>query len=34
VIAADDLERAARVLHTAFDLDSAEAYSAPLPERR
>lgn len=34
VIAAADLERAARVLHTAFDLDSGEAYSAPLPERR
>jgi aspartate kinase len=34
VIAAADLEKAARVLHTAFDLDSGQAYSAPLPERK
>jgi aspartate kinase len=34
VIAATDLERAARALHTAFGLDSGEAYSAPLPERK
>ena len=33
VIAADDLERAARCLHTAFGLDSGREYSAPLPER-
>ena len=29
-----DMERAARTLHSAFGLDSGEAYSAPLPERR
>ena len=34
VVASPDLERAARVLHTAFGLDSGQAYSAPLPERR
>jgi aspartate kinase len=34
VIAAADLERAAQSLHTAFGLDSGQAYSAPLPERR
>ena len=34
VVAASDLEAAARCLHTAFDLDSGQAYSAPLPERR
>ena len=34
VIAAVDLERAARALHTAFGLDSGQAYSAPLPERK
>jgi aspartate kinase len=34
VIATADLERAARTLHTAFDLDSGIDYSAPLPERR
>ena len=34
VVASTDLERAARVLHTAFGLDSGQAYSAPLPERR
>ncbi len=34
VIAASDLEKAARALHTAFGLDSGQAYSAPLPERK
>jgi aspartate kinase len=34
VTAAVDLERAARALHTAFGLDSGQAYSAPLPERK
>ncbi len=34
VCAAADLERAARSLHTAFGLDSGQAYAAPLPERR
>ncbi len=34
VIATRDLERAARALHTAFGLDSGQAYSAPLPERQ
>ena len=34
VIAKDDLERAARGLHTAFGLDSGQTYSAPLPERK
>jgi aspartate kinase len=34
VTAAADLEKAARALHTAFGLDSGEAYSAPLPERK
>ncbi|MGA1344843.1 MAG: aspartate kinase [Ilumatobacteraceae bacterium] len=34
VVAAGDLEAAARCLHTAFDLDSGQAYSAPLPDRR
>jgi aspartate kinase len=34
VIAASDLETAARALHTAFGLDSGQAYSAPLPERK
>ncbi|HTH05154.1 MAG TPA: aspartate kinase [Ilumatobacteraceae bacterium] len=34
VTAMSDLERAARVLHTAFELDSGQAYSAPLPERK
>lgn len=33
VVASGDLERAARSLHTAFDLDSGQQYSAPLPER-
>jgi aspartate kinase len=34
VIAATDLEKAVRALHTAFGLDSGSAYSAPLPERK
>ena len=34
VVAAVDLERAARSLHTAFGLDSGQSYSAPLPERK
>src|SRR6186997_1433170 len=34
VVAAADLERAARSLHTAFDLDGTQGYSAPLPERK
>jgi aspartate kinase len=34
VIATEDVERAARSLHTAFELDSGQAYSAPLPERK
>jgi aspartate kinase len=34
ILPADDMERAARALHTAFGLDSGAAYSAPLPERR
>lgn len=34
VIAAKDMESAVRSLHTAFDLDSGTAYSAPLPERK
>ena len=34
VTAFADLERAARALHTAFGLDSGQAYSAPLPERK
>jgi len=34
VVAAGDLERAARALHTAFELDSGQDYGAPLPERR
>jgi aspartate kinase len=34
IMAAGDMERAARALHTAFDLDSGESYAAPLPERR
>lgn len=33
VIAQADLEKAARALHTAFDLDSGQSYSAPLPDR-
>jgi aspartate kinase len=34
IIPAGDMERAARSLHTAFGLDSGQAYSAPLPERK
>ena len=34
VCAAGDLEHAARSLHTAFGLDSGQAYAAPLPERK
>ncbi len=34
VTSASDLERAARGLHTAFGLDSGQAYAAPLPERK
>jgi aspartate kinase len=34
IIPGTDMERAARALHTAFDLDSGTDYSAPLPERR
>jgi aspartate kinase len=34
VTSATDMERAARSLHTAFELDSGADYSAPLPERR
>lgn len=34
VIATADLERAARALHTAFELDSGADYAGPLPERR
>jgi aspartate kinase len=34
VMASADMERAARSLHTAFGLDSADDYGAPLPERR
>jgi aspartate kinase len=34
VTSGEDMERAARSLHTAFGLDSGVEYSAPLPERR
>jgi aspartate kinase len=34
VVAAPMLEKAVRSLHTAFDLDSGQDYSAPLPERK
>ena len=34
VVAAPMLEKAVRSLHTAFDLDSGEDYSAPLPVRK
>ena len=34
VIDSADMELAVRSLHTAFDLDSGSAYSAPLPERK
>ena len=33
IVAATDMERAARALHTAFGLDSTADYSAPLPTR-
>ncbi|MEO6570714.1 MAG: aspartate kinase [Ilumatobacteraceae bacterium] len=33
IMAAGDMERAARSLHTAFGLDSGQGYSGPLPER-
>jgi len=33
VVAAAAMERACQVLHTAFELDTGQAYSAPLPER-
>lgn len=34
VVAASQLEEAARVLHTAFGLDSGQSYGGPLPERK
>lgn len=34
VVALADMERAITALHTAFGLDGADSYSAPLPERR
>jgi aspartate kinase len=34
IMAAGDMERAARALHTAFGLDSGVDYTAPLPERK
>lgn len=34
VVERSKLESAVRALHTAFDLDSGEEYSAPLPERK
>jgi aspartate kinase len=34
IIPEAEMERAARSLHTAFGLDSGQAYAAPLPERR
>jgi aspartate kinase len=34
IMAAADMERAARSLHSAFGLDTAEDYGGPLPERR
>ena len=34
VVAASATERTCQVLHTAFGLDSGQAYSAPLPERK
>ena len=33
VVDQSKLESAVRALHTAFDLDSGEEYSAPLPDR-
>jgi aspartate kinase len=34
VVERSQLEKAVRALHTAFDLDSGEDYSAPLPDRK
>lgn len=34
IMAAGDMERAARALHTAFGLDSGADYAAPLPDRK
>jgi aspartate kinase len=34
VISADQTERACQALHSAFGLDSGQAYSAPLPDRK
>ena len=34
VVRREHMQSALRVLHTAFDLDSGEDYSAPLPERK
>jgi aspartate kinase len=34
VVALSSMERACQALHTAFGLDSGQAYSAPLPERK
>lgn len=34
VVTSSDMETAVRALHTAFGLDSGQAYSAPLPERK
>mgnify|MGYP003347301480 CR=1 FL=1 len=34
VVAASATERACQALHTAFGLDSGQAYSAPLPDRK
>jgi aspartate kinase len=34
VVGAQDVERAVRSLHSAFGLDSGQAYTAPLPERQ
>jgi aspartate kinase len=34
VVAASDLETAARSLHTAFGLDSGQGYAGPLPDRK
>ena len=34
VVAASDLEKAARSLHTAFGLDGGQGYSGPLPDRK
>ncbi len=34
IVPSNDMERAARALHTAFGLDAGSDYSAPLPERK